>query len=294
MNKLNRTIIATLIPVMLTGCDDAVNSVADAVFVDFIGGALEEYGEHMNNVFGRDPKREDVNTIDDNGNSVIVMPQNTEEVETGETSEPVAATTVASAEPVTETVEVEEESETLVVFIEPVTESENDNNTVIEDVTYDEDLPIAEIIADAFAESEEDETPFTVTEDQTTDAEIEERSFQVDFNPNRNPNLGWADSYSVGNRCYIHSTFDHGAGDLVVDTPYGEMTVYMVNQTIGAGPGIDKADAIYNDVQCGNGPANDVGDEIVGECPGRVDMGGAGCGTIGYGWFDYLELDGEV
>jgi len=62
----------------------------------------------------------------------------------------------------------------------------------------------------------------------------------------------------------------------------------MVNQTIGAGPGIDKADAIYNDVQCGNGPANDVGDEIVGECPGRVDMGGAGCGTIGYGWFDYL------
>jgi len=64
-------------------------------------------------------------------------------VEPVETSEPVSATTVASAEPVTETVEVEEDEpvETLVVFIEPVTETEDDNNTVIEDVTYDEDLP---------------------------------------------------------------------------------------------------------------------------------------------------------
>jgi len=79
----------------------------------------------------------------------------------------------------------------------------------------------------------------------------------------------------------MHTSFDHGAGDLEVDTPYGPMTVYMVNQTIGAGPGI---------VQCGNGPANDAGDEDIGQCPGRVDMGaGEGCGIIGPTWFDYLE-----
>jgi hypothetical protein len=42
--------------------------------------------------------------------------------------------------------------------------------------------------------------------------------------------------------------------------------------------------AIYNDVQCGNGPENTAGDEDVGQCPGRVDLGKAGCNQIGPLW----------
>jgi len=38
-------------------------------------------------------------------------------------------------------------------------------------------------------------------------------------------------------------------------------------------------DPIYNDIQCGNGPANDAADEA--GCPGRVDLGSGGCDEIG-------------
>ncbi len=100
--------------------------------------------------------------------------------------------------------------------------------------------------------------------------------------PGRNPRgRSWADSYSVGTQCYCASTFDHGIGDLPVDTPAGRKTVREVCDQIGDGPGIDGR-PIYNDIQCGNGPANNAGDED--DCPGRVDIGRDGCGHIGPTW----------
>ena len=86
--------------------------------------------------------------------------------------------------------------------------------------------------------------------------------------------LPWADSYSHQNKCYVFSTFDHNADELTI----GGMNVVTIQNTQN-GPGIDQADAIYNDVNCGNGPPNTAGDEVW--CPGRVDMGTAGCVIAG-------------
>ena len=43
-----------------------------------------------------------------------------------------------------------------------------------------------------------------------------------------NPKPGWADSYSVGDRCYCKTTFDHNIGPYPVETPLGWMTVEEV------------------------------------------------------------------
>lgn len=93
----------------------------------------------------------------------------------------------------------------------------------------------------------------------------------------------WADSYSVDGKCYISSGFDHGAGDIIVPTPIGGQTVRQVAERLGPGPG-RAGNPLYNDVQCGNGPANNAGDEDFGQCPGRVDQGADGCGYIGPKW----------
>ena len=96
----------------------------------------------------------------------------------------------------------------------------------------------------------------------------------------------WADSYSVGDQCYCESTFDHDIGPIEVETPVGVRTVREVCDAIGPGPGSEPAGEdprpLYNDIQCGNGPANDAGDED--DCPGRVDIGREGCGQIGPRW----------
>ena len=98
----------------------------------------------------------------------------------------------------------------------------------------------------------------------------------------RNPGgEAWKDSYSVGDRCYCDTTFDHNIGDIVVTTSEGTMTVLEACNLIGPGPG-SEGRPIYNDVQCGNGPANDAGDEDY--CPGRVDIGREGCPQIGPLW----------
>ena len=99
-----------------------------------------------------------------------------------------------------------------------------------------------------------------------------------------NPSVSWADSYSANGVCYAATTGDHGVLDLRVDTPTGRTTVRQALGRIEQGPGISRADALYNDVRCGRGPANDVGDEDPDQCPGRVDQGRAGCGTIGPDW----------
>jgi Domain of unknown function (DUF5060) len=93
----------------------------------------------------------------------------------------------------------------------------------------------------------------------------------------------FADSYSDGNACYCTiSTFDHGIGDVVVDTPFGMRTVRQVCALLGDGPNGRNSRPLYNDIQCGNGPPNNVGDEQ--DCPGRVEYGSAGCPFIGPKW----------
>ena len=97
------------------------------------------------------------------------------------------------------------------------------------------------------------------------------------------PHIDWADSYSVDGRCYCDTTFDHGADALEIDTPQGPKGVVEVCALIGPGPGAD-GHPRYNDLQCGHGPPNSapLDDERI--CPGRVDMGEAGCDLLGPPW----------
>lgn len=97
----------------------------------------------------------------------------------------------------------------------------------------------------------------------------------------------WADSYSVGDKCYMQTTFDHDIGDVEVDTPRGTMTINALFDALEPGPG-SEGRPLYNDIQCGNGPPNTAGDEV--DCPGLVEYGRAGCGQIGPMW-DLSELD---
>ena len=61
------------------------------------------------------------------------------------------------------------------------------------------------------------------------------------------------------------------------------MTIRELAEVMGDGPGAGN-NPVYNDIQCGNGPANDAGDEDRDICPGRVDIGQAGCNDIGPLW----------
>lgn len=88
----------------------------------------------------------------------------------------------------------------------------------------------------------------------------------------------WADSYSVSDRCYCAMTYDHAIDAVMVETPIGFMSVKQACEMIGPGPG-KKGNPIYNDIQCGNGPPNNAGNEQ--QCPGRVDLGRKRCGHIG-------------
>ncbi|CAM9207102.1 unnamed protein product [Ectocarpus sp. 4 AP-2014] len=106
--------------------------------------------------------------------------------------------------------------------------------------------------------------------------------------PGDNPGgAGWADSYSVGSKCYMWTTFDHGIGEELVDTPIGEMKIRDLYNMLQKGPG-SAGHPLYNDIQCGNGPANDAIDET--NCPGLVMEGPEGCGQIGPMW-DLSELE---
>ena len=63
----------------------------------------------------------------------------------------------------------------------------------------------------------------------------------------------WADSYSIGNRCYCQSTFDHGIGKIRMNTPVGKKSIRTICTLLGSGPG-SSGRPLYNDIQCGNGP----------------------------------------
>jgi hypothetical protein len=87
----------------------------------------------------------------------------------------------------------------------------------------------------------------------------------------------WADSYSFGDRCYCATTFDHYIADVLVETPQGWITIRQACELLGSGPGIEGR-PVYNDIQCGNGPPNNAGDEHV--CPGRTDVRRLECGIL--------------
>lgn len=102
-----------------------------------------------------------------------------------------------------------------------------------------------------------------------------------------NPRPGWKDSYAVDGVCYCDSNgFDHGADELTYDTPIGELSVVQIcadiTSVLGVGPTSGRIP--YNDLQCGNGPPNNAGDEDPDACPGRVDIGSAGCLQLGPKW----------
>ena len=120
----------------------------------------------------------------------------------------------------------------------------------------------------------------------------------VDGDPNVIP-IFWHDSYSVGDRCYCESTFDHDVGGFTVDedTPLGSnATIREICDYLGPGPG-SWGRPKYNDIQCGNGPPNNDAkrDEIT--CPGRVEYGENGCGYIGPKWnwnTNDVDKDGTI
>ena len=104
-----------------------------------------------------------------------------------------------------------------------------------------------------------------------------------------NPRPGWRDSYAVDGICYCDSSnFDHGIGDKTVLTPDGfRRSVRQICADIKTafGEGAVNGRVPYNTIACGNAPANDAPDEdLVSGCPGRVDLGGAGCFEIGPDW----------
>ena len=129
-------------------------------------------------------------------------------------------------------------------------------------------------------EDEEENTEPTLPPGQYHDDIVYIADIDINDIP-RNPGNGWSDSYSVGDACYCETTYDHEIADVMAETTLGQMTVYEACNLIGDGPGSD-GHPVYNDVQCGNGPANNAIDEAY--CPGRVDLGKEGCVQIGPTW----------
>lgn len=104
----------------------------------------------------------------------------------------------------------------------------------------------------------------------------------------------WADSYQANGLCWCDTTFDHDLDDIskVSFTINGvERNIRDVCDELQYHPLVRdyvEGDPIYNDIQCGNGPANTAIDEV--QCPGRVDLGRDGCSEIGPKWdIEWLE-----
>lgn len=101
-----------------------------------------------------------------------------------------------------------------------------------------------------------------------------------------NAQKSWGDSYSVGDECFCDSSYDHDIGTVLIQTPLFDENVSIRDACTLIGPGPGNYDIeprpIYNDIQCGNGPPNNAGDENT--CPGRVEYGAEGCSSIGPKW----------
>ena len=100
------------------------------------------------------------------------------------------------------------------------------------------------------------------------------------FNP-RHP--AWTDSFEANGFCWCNSTnFDHNLDEKTLEINGTDYNIVAVCDELENHPSyrsFQNGDAPYNDIQCGNGPANDAIDET--GCPGRTDLGPGGCFNIG-------------
>ncbi len=100
------------------------------------------------------------------------------------------------------------------------------------------------------------------------------------WNP-RHP--GWTDSFAANGFCWCSSTnFDHNLDSKTLRINGTNYNIVDVCDELKKHPSyraFKNGDAPYNDIQCGNGPANDAPDEA--GCPGRTDLGPSGCNQIG-------------
>lgn len=104
----------------------------------------------------------------------------------------------------------------------------------------------------------------------------------IDLNPG---GVSWHDSYEANGFCWCSTNFDHDLDEKEVTINGTRFNVVDVCDELDKHPlfrNRNNGDAIYNDVQCGNGPLNDSSDEPI--CPGRVDNGADDCLLIGVRW----------
>jgi len=100
-----------------------------------------------------------------------------------------------------------------------------------------------------------------------------------------NPQPSWTDSYAANGFCWCESNFDHGLSGKTVEINGTDYSVEDICDELKQHPlyrAMQNGDPRYNDIQCGNGPANNAADEA--GCPGRVDQGPGGCNEIGPNW----------
>lgn len=90
------------------------------------------------------------------------------------------------------------------------------------------------------------------------------------------PGSNWSDSYNANGLCWCETTFDHDVDDIskVWFVINGERrNIRDICEELEKHPSYrnrQNGDYVYNDVQCGNGPANTAIDETY--CPGRVGI----------------------
>ena len=102
------------------------------------------------------------------------------------------------------------------------------------------------------------------------------------------PKPNWKDSYQANGLCWCDTTFDHDLGNVkkVWYTLNGKRhSIKKICNELKKHPKYRKfknGDPVFNDVQCGRGPANTTLDEKC--CPGRTDMGSKGCKKKGKRW----------
>ena len=101
----------------------------------------------------------------------------------------------------------------------------------------------------------------------------------------------WTDSYAANGFCWCRTSFDHDLDniDKVSFVINGKKrNIRDICDELEKHPqyrNYVNGDAPYNDIQCGNGPANTAPDEHqTTGCPGRTDKGNAGCFEIGPKW----------
>lgn len=98
----------------------------------------------------------------------------------------------------------------------------------------------------------------------------------------------WTDSYKANGLCWCKTTFDHDLDNInkvwfVINGV--RRNIRDICDELKKHPqyrNYRNGDNPYNDIQCGNGPANTAPDEA--GCPGRTDIGPGGCQQKGPRW----------